>query len=269
MKICLSSQQDAKYLERIDEIKFDYNDRHLILTYIDNYPNTTIILKCALNNQDIDWDEIKDLNYRAKENFILSIVDPQLIPICKEHNIKFYLNYPITSYDELSAVVEMGSYYVQLGAPLFFDLDNVKKFYPNIKIRFIPNVAYDDLYIRKNGITGTWIRPEDLKLYEEYGEAIEFEASNVKRERALYRIYIEEHKWPGDLEMIITGLNHPAVNRIILSETSEKRLNCRQICKSSKNCHICERALSLADVDKLEAYKASVETKYQAPQSIN
>lgn len=272
MKVCLNARQAAKYLERVEEIIFDYRDKESINTYIDLYPKTTIILKYYIQDKNFNWEEIEQFNRRSDGKFILAILDPLLVPLCKEHQIKFYFAYPITSYDELDTVLTTGSYYVQLGPPLFFDLDNIKKFYPNAKIRLIPNVAYDDLYERENGITGTWVRPEDLKMYKEYCEAVEFptgELVDVKREGALYRIYIEEHKWPGDLNMIITGLDCPGVNRLILSEVSEKRLNCRQICKNRKTCHICERALSLADEEKIEAYRESIETKYQAPKAEN
>ena len=141
---------------------------------------------------------------------------------------------------------------MRLAEPLFFEMDIVKQF--GVPVRMVPNVAYIDGLPREDGVCGTWVRPEDLDLYEDYVEVVEFEDANLKKEQALYRIYAEQKNWPGDLQMIITNLNHDGLNRIIVPDFAEKRLNCGQRCQKTGNCKLCYRALTLAMPDKIRDY---------------
>lgn len=256
MKLCVSARQESKYLDWAHEIMFEYRDRKAIPDYIEKYPDKTFILKCFWQ-EDIDWQELKNFSILAKSNFLLALNQIDLIQECKEFDIRYYLAYPINSYDELTAVLGIGSEYVRLGAPLFFDLDNVKRVFPEAKIRLIPNIAYDDIYTRPNGVAGTWIRPEDLMMYDSYAEIIEFNDANTVKEGALIRIYWEDRQWPGDLRMLITNLQYSGDNSLIPSEITEARLNCQQKCMSRKNCHICTRALQLASPQLIQNYADS------------
>ena len=46
----------------------------------------------------------------------------------------------------------------------------------------MPNVAYYAFIPREDGVCGSWIRPEDLNLYEPFIDVIEFEDCDVKKE---------------------------------------------------------------------------------------
>lgn len=265
MKLCLQARQEPKYLDWADEIIFEYRDKDSIPDYMNKYPDKTIILKCY-NREKIDWHKIASFK---KEKLLIATNNLINVEKCKELKLKFYLVYPICSYDELNAVLDLGSEYVRLGVPLFFDMDHIKEYYPKAKIRLIPNIAYDDVYQRANGISGTWIRPEDLNMYEDYAEVIEFNDADLSKERALTRIYWSEKEWSGELKTLITNLNSPGVNRMIQSQVTEARLNCRQKCMSHHNCHICFRALQLANEDLLISYRDAVQPKYQAPKKDN
>lgn len=270
MKLCVQARQDPKYIKWASEIIFEYRDRAAIPDFFKNYPDHTIILTCFESKEDIDWNQLEEFAKLGKgEKFLLRIRDLRLIEPCILHNILFYFAYPITSYDELNVALSLGSYYVRLGAPLFFDLDNVKKYFPEARIRAIPNVAYDDAYPRENGVAGTWIRPEDITIYEDYIDAIEFNDADLAKERALIRIYWTEREWPGDLRTLITNLQYDGVNRMIHSDVTEARLNCRQRCMAQHNCHICYRALQLANEELIAAYRDTVQPKYQAPKKDN
>lgn len=72
--------------------------------------------------------------------------------------------------------------YAILGPELFFDMARVAQF--NIKIRAIPNVAYNDRLPHLNGITGTWIRPEDLNdTYAKLVSTVEFGNCEKNKDR--------------------------------------------------------------------------------------
>ncbi len=259
MELCVQANQDPRYLDWASQIMFKYKDRNLIPDYIEKYPDKQIILQCYneenIPKEDLDWVSFVDFETLADGNFCLAISDIEIATMCNQLDMDFYFAYPIQSYEELYNVLNLNAKYVRLGASLFFDLDNVKKLYPSIKIRIIPNVAYDDLYPRENGVTGTWIRPEDLMLYNSYVDTLEFADANREKEQALIRIYWEQRSWPGSLNTLITNLNYPAANYLIPSDFTEKRLNCRQRCYSNKNCAICYRFLNLANTELIQAYK--------------
>ena len=107
---------------------------------------------------------------------------------------------------------------------------------------------------REDGVCGTWIRPEDIHLYEDYVAAMEFEDCKPTKEQALFRIYTQQKEWPGDLGLLITNFNHLGLNRLILPEVGEKRLDCRHICQLGGHCRICYRAMDLANKEDLTDY---------------
>jgi hypothetical protein len=99
---------------------------------------------------------------------------------CKRRDIKCYYGFPISSFYELNALKALGVCYFKLAAPVFFKMDKVKAL--GIPVRIVPNVAHDGWFPREDGVCGTWVRPEDLHLYEPYVEAVEFEDADQKKE---------------------------------------------------------------------------------------
>lgn len=181
--------------------------------------------------------------------------DIYLCNLCKKYNLKYFYKYPVQSYYELSGLKDLGVSYIRLAAPLFFDLKNVNKF--GIPIRVTPNKAYDAYIPRKNGIFGTWIRPEDLNLYEKYVSICEFRIYDILfegnpqiYEKTLLRIYRDLHEWNGDLKDIVKDIGVDVKNSTIHDAIGKRRLNCRQICQSKNHCHICEASLNFSNIVK-------------------
>lgn len=253
MKYCLSNRQSLEYLQKADELKVQYRDREKIIDYIEEYADKTIILDIKNCEDTINWDEIKRYNIMAKQNFIIALNNLSDISYCKQNNIKFYWNFPITTFYDLQALKDLGAVYALIDSPLVQDIVNAAKI--GIPLRVVPNVAYYAFIPRDNGVCGSWIRPEDLELYEPYITAIEFEDCNIKKEQALFRIYAEQKSWPGDLGMIITNLNYPGINRMIPSELTKRRMNCGQRCQFNNHCKLCYRYLDLANPDLFQELK--------------
>ena len=89
------------------------------------------------------------------------------------------------------------------------------------------------------------MRPEDVPIYEEFIDTLEFDVNDLKKERTLLKIYKEQY-WPGNLNLIIDYLNYNVDNRLIESDFAKKRISCGQKCMRTGNCHSCDLALSLA-----------------------
>lgn len=257
MKYCLSSRQKYEYLKKADSIKVAFRDRYITPDLFEKYPNAEVVITIHREKDEkFKWDEIRQWNILSRGKLVLclqSLVDAEE---CKKLNVPFYWGYPVSTYYDLRTLKELGVAYVRLDAPLFFEMDEVKKF--GIPVRAVPNVACLGEIPTKNGIYGTWIRPEDIDFYEEYIACVEFEDCDMKKESVLYRIYAEQKIWNGPLTMLISNFNYPAENHLISQEVTKIRLNCGQKCQKTGRCHICERALRLADSEKLQAYVEAI-----------
>lgn len=235
MKYCLSSRQNAKVLEKADEIFVQSRDYRQIPDLFVDYPDKMIILEVS-NDQDIS----KEIEQYAQvsENFCCCIYDLQAYMWYKERNIKFYYGYPISTYYDVYGLIDLGVEYIKIMAPLTFDMDTISKI--NIKFRMVPNVAYDAYIPRENGLRGQWVRPEDVKYYEDAIYIFEFENVKIEQEKTLHHIYAEEQTWPGNLNILFTNFNVDINNRAVIDEIGEVRSKCRQRCMSNGACHLCQ-----------------------------
>ena len=251
MNICLSSRQQKELLKKANQIKVQYRDKASIPDLIFEYPEATIVLE-HIENSELNWDELNKWNILSKNKLILCLADIKNVIKANEYNIKSYLGWLVNDYETLQALLKVGVYYVRIAGPLFFELEKVKSL--GARVRATPNVAFEDGIPRENGIFGYWIRPEDLDCYNDYIDTIEFNSEyDLKRESALYRIYVEEKNWPGELSLLIKDLNYPVVNRLIHKDLASKyRINCRQRCQQGAQCTICKRFLDIANPELLK-----------------
>lgn len=254
MKYSLSSRQSPEYLAKADEIKVQYRDRNIIPDLFEKYPKATVNLTRYYMDCDenIDWKQINIFHVLGQGRFIIGLSLPDEMAEARSRGYKFYYLSPARTFQELNDHIRAGVCYVRLGAPLFFQMDKVKKF--NIPVRATANAANNDtLFERPNGATGVWIRPEDVGIYEPYIDVLEF-VGNKTQEQALYRIYAEQHAWSGELGLIIKDLNYPCTNRMVPPTLAETRLNCGQKCQENDKCHLCFRTFDLANPELIHNY---------------
>lgn len=189
----------------------------------------------------------------TQKRLIIETDSFDIMDVCKTLNIKFFYGVPINNFYDLQALMDYGCSDVRIDAPLTHMLDKLEKL--DITVRLSPNIAYYAYIPRKDGVCGSWIRPEDTILYEKYIDVFEFEDCDIKKEQALYRVYAEQKTWSGNLNTLISNLNYNATNSLIYPEFSEKRAFCGQKCMSGLNCKLCYRMLDLANPDKIELLK--------------
>lgn len=255
MKFCLNSKLAAQYLKTADEIKIDWNNRKSIPDLYHEYPSKPYILHHSIY-EELDPEEIKKYKELTENNLILCVDSLNEAGIAKQLNIPFYFTLGVDTWSQLRAINDLRAKAIYLDAPLFFDMDRVKKFAPaNLQIRCIVNICYRDGLPRTDGVTGVWIRPEDLSLYDNYIDVIEFNSDKIRKEEALYRIYAEQHAWPGPLKNIIDNLQYPGENRMLTSDLTKMRMNCGQRCQENNQCHFCYRSLELANPELIKEYK--------------
>jgi hypothetical protein len=226
MHYCLSAQVDKEYLKKADEIKVKYNKMNDILDLFEINPNATFILRITSqeDKNTIRWKDIEKFNIMTQNKIIIETDSFEIMDVCKILNIKFFYAIPINSFYDLKALIDYGCCDVRIDAPLTHMLDKIEKF--DITIRMSPNIAYYSYIPRSNGVIGSWIRPEDVELYEEYIDVFEFENCDVKQEQALFRVYAESKQWLGPIDKLITNLNYQATNKLILPHFAKTRLYC-------------------------------------------
>lgn len=260
MKYSVSSRQQPEYLQKCDEIKVMWNDRNIIFDLTEKYPGKTINLCRYLihsNEDDIDWSEIKKFKTLARDNFVFGLTYIDEIIECKAHDIEFYYLEPIRSFRELQGLKLFGAKWAFIDAPLFFQMDKVRAV--GLPVRVTANISVREAFPYADGVPGPWIRPEDIEAYEPYVDTIEFSRVNLDQERALFRIYAEQKKWPGELGLIVQDINYLGTNRMIPPDLVEKRLNCGQKCMENGNCRLCWRILDLANPDLLRDYQKATQ----------
>lgn len=268
MKYAVSGRQPKSILKQADEIKMAYHDKEKLIDYIEEFADKTFILEIPkdISTDDIEWDIYK--SYAEKVNFILCIHDLNLAASCHKHAIKFYWIYPVFTWYELRGLIDLKPCYITVSAPLSFSLDDVKK-KTNIPLRTVPNLAYDAYIPRENGIRGSWIRPEDTNIYEEYIDVYDFVTTELSKEATLLHIYKDKKEWLGNLNLLLTNFNVHVDNRAIPEEIGKIRANCGQRCMNNGSCKFCETAIMLANAIRDKHYKDKKEAALARPEDDN
>lgn len=240
-------------------------DFRAIPEYIEKYPDKALILE--LENElpkDFDWEVIKAYTEKLNGNFYCAVSNFTQIVDCEKAGTKYYYRYPANSLFEVNTFVGYGVSYILVGTPLMFNLKNVAKY--SIPLRFMPNLAYEPYLYRKDGIIGGWVRPEDMDTYGKYLAVAEFYApKSLDQESALFHVYAENKTWPGNLNLLIEGLNINFDNRILYDADNFaiRRMECKQKCLNGKTCHYCEDQILFVPkvLKKYSDYKDYIQEK--------
>ena len=259
IKFALHAWCDREYLAQADEIIVKYSEKERILEYPELYPNAAVTIQCYEETAaDIDWKWLKNMAPLFPKGFTIGVVNFNMIPIAKSYGLKAYFLSYLNTYAELNRACREGLAYVYLNQPLFSSHDKIKRF--GIPVRWTPNVVDASMHnILSKLEHGTWIRPEDLQLYDIIeGCIVEFPDVNGSRaEQALFKIY-KSGVWEQDLGLLLLefkGMN--VANYLIPPGFGKARCNCSQKCETFPNgdgCHICEHALQIANRNSISEY---------------
>lgn len=170
----------------------------------------------------------------------------------EENKLPFFYCEKVNTIDALNQYISEGVTDVYITDELAFFLSDIK--YDicknKVKIRVFPNVAQSSVS-RADGIksiTKFFIRPEDVKYYEDCVDVMEF-FGPVDKQNTLYKIY-KEQSWKGPLNLIISGYNpedNIEINSSIIPTFGQVRKNCHKRCGyTSSGCQICIAAEHVA-----------------------
>lgn len=263
VKYCIDGRQPYSIMKKSDQIKVRYEDRDRIIDFVERIPDKEIILELKEVPEVSDFATWRMYDEKF-ENFYIASFNLALFDILNAEGIKWYWPYPITSYYELREVLTLKPAYVQIGPPLSFDLENVKKIAGDVKLRLVCNCARPSYLPDEQGLPqffGQFVRPEDVPLYDPYVDAFDFDSKDMKKEETLLHIYKDNQMWPGNLNLLIDNLNYNVDNRAIPEEFGKARVDCRQRCQSGGACRLCQRTFEFADALRKEKIRRRQEAE--------
>lgn len=250
MKFCLSGRQSREYLKKANEVMLEYRDRDFIYDLVKINPDVivTLAIPSDIEDKDIVWNLLSQYKVVCKEKFRIASYNINHLKIAKEKGFNFFSLSAARFGYELQALIDFGVCAVRISGQLIHQMEYLNRI-ENIELRVVVNSS--NSFLNYSPLIGSWIRPEDLLYYERI-DICEFQSSSVREEQALYRIYAEKKKWPGELHQIVKDIeDKEIINRLIPPEFGEKRSNCRQSCMNGGGCHLCLRIVNMAKTNFL------------------
>ena len=258
----MSCRQPLVFLKEAQEIRVNYSDIERLADFVtDDWTCEADIVIYLPKDQIIDWDQINI--YKNILHIIIATETTSQIKVAHEYGYEAFWSYPASSYWELRGLLDLDVDQVLLDAPLYFDLPKVKSICGPVEIRLVVNKCYNGYMPRKDGICGTYVRPEDIEAYSAYVDHFEFDSdNNIKKEHTLYEIYVKDKAWSGNLNILLTNLQVDVDNRgfeVIPYEDNQdekffahRRMTCGQKCQSVSRCFFCQNMFKL--INDLQDY---------------
>lgn len=134
---------------------------------------------------------------------------------------------------------------IYIDGPLGFQCKKIAAAKKNVKIRMSPTVSPNSVLAQTTRVNSLYVRPEDISLYSEAVDVIDFELDNQEQEDALFSIYSRGNFY-FSIDNLIKGLNCNIYNVLFNEEFGKTRANCGQRCKEPGHfCHYCDNYFTL------------------------
>lgn len=247
MKFSLNYTSPRK--QEADEIKCPLNQLRLIYDFIKNNPDKRYLI--LLTKDQINLEKIQEQVLLVKElteNYTLSCPDITTFHLIRAANYNAHLAFPVTDWESFSQLASLHASDIYIDGPLGFQTDSLKIGKQNTKIRISPQISPNALINTSNSnITSFFIRPEDLHLYEDAIDIIDFNVKDQEKEDTLFKIY-KRGTYKLELSTLIEHLNEKVPNLFLRPDFGENRLNCGQHCRiPGRSCHMCETQFILTN----------------------
>ena len=251
MKYCFHYNIRNRNLSKADELIFDYyeDNVNLIEKVQTISEKVRIIIDITNFGGKPNWDII-GASVQVHPNSAVLITKTQIdfVSALRMKNIKWFFADGCYTWDLLNECLNYGVTDVYIIDELGFDIINVSRVCKDkgVQVRVYPNVAQTSARLLTLGdYTSFYIRPEDVKIYEEYIDIFEFFGSSNK-ESVLYDIYSSE-EWDGPLESLILNLYRGDMvkNSLIPNIFGFYRLECKKKCNYHA-CRLCKKNISSA-----------------------
>ena len=252
MKYCLKYTNICTKLNKCQEISIKYIEDKGLVDFMKKFSSQRIIL--CVDPADFSHNEVRKLIAIRKQypeyhfTIGLAYADPTLIPWFQQENIPFYIAAPCKNWEEFHWLMKQGVSDVDISGPLAFEIGNVRRVLNslgrNVVVRATPNkVANLEHYT--DTLIGFFIRPEDVAIYEDGIDVLEFEG--LEHQDTFFSIYAEHKGFIGNLNQCIYNFQEPIDNKGLITLFGERRRDCGRQCLSGG---LCKRCYTLANLAK-------------------
>lgn len=209
---------------------------------------------CMLTAEDHDLELFQAAAAAHKNIAFMVAYDQNIHQDLYDLNLKYFFIDPISNLDDFMGVINLGVTDIYVTNELGFFLEKISPICKkkDIAIRVYPNVAQSTNKFTTPGIKKFFIRPEDVELYEQYVDVLEFWGP-IDKQPVLYDIY-HDGRWQGNLQDLILGLDEEIDNMKIMPAFGESRTCCRKKCAYGQ-CHICDNIKSAAEALEIKGIK--------------
>lgn len=261
MKSCLEWRRSCRFLSEVDQFNIDFKDKkQQLIKFLDIFAITQRVnIRIPNNLSENQIELLIALGESQKYNIAICFIrkysyqNEQIFNNFKSHNIPCYFYNLIDNWDELTGYCSIGVSDIFVTGELGFDLERAAAatHKNNVRIRCYVNMCQSRWLKDTTGLKTFFIRPEDLQIYNDYIDVIQFSLrdEDLQQQDILYQIYFKDNKWDGDLKEIIQGLKVSLNSYYLLgNEFGKRRLNCQKRClKGNSRCNFCETIKNLAD----------------------
>lgn len=250
MKYCMGYKY-GRDLTGVNEILVKYDrSNYQIKEYIEENAKdgVVIVLMCDFENLS-ENDELPALLQKQYPTLKLRAEDVTAAERLK--GTSFFCKQTICDWDSLFTMIEwygadLSDMYI--GGELGFEIELVSRYLHGlgIEVRCTPNEATKTNNLGVRDYRSFFIRPNDLHLYDEFIDVVEF-MSTYGDPEVLFEIYTKDKKWNGPLNQVIANTNIKVNNKNILPIFGIKRVSCGRKCLHGKKCEMCPKVLHLAE----------------------
>lgn len=248
MKYCVDYYKHIDGLDKADEYTIRYSKKNdVLITFLQENQNKIVNLTIEEALDAGDYKTLKAI-YQTFPNFRLRFerYNPETIEDIVECGIPFFFGNRVNNWDEFLGLLDLGVTDIYVIEDMCFDLERVAiaAKLEGVQLRTYANIA-QSTWKDTSGVFKFWIRPEDIDLYSNYIDTIEF-FGTPQQQGILVKVYSEIKQWFGPLNEIIIGLNESIDSRYIVKEFGERRLHCQKNCRKGGKCRVCHRVLELS-----------------------
>lgn len=255
MKFAVHYSQFSNYkAAKPDEIIINYlKNEGAVKRFCAENPDARIIVR--VDSPDVNFIKLKAEISECKKNHVnnFAISAPSYLfyyiedffDFMKTLEVDFFFNDWFNDWSNLYGAIQCGVSDVYITGDLAFDIKTVAEIAKPAKVRVIPNMVQGNTFANIPILKTFFIRPDDIKLYEEYVDVIELAVltpHNIDETLDIYR----KGKWFGDLRELILNFNESLDCRYVVDQFGKTRLSCGHRCLKGKKCRMCDTIQSLS-----------------------
>lgn len=277
MKLCSSYKISVYLWEKLDEIRFTVPSLARAVAFMDNHPDTKVIIEVlSMEGDQITKEQIYDLIQEYKNLYFDFYDMNDLLDVCNDARRWMY-HFPATTYNMLYLLMNLPISDITINEPLTFDLENLKsirdRMETKVNFRVNPAVGRPDLFNKikdkDDGLNHFFVLPQHMEAYDEYFDVLDILDNIQVREETLVKVFLKK-QYHNELKYFLRNSDSDLFAELIDKDFIKRRLTCHQACMQgidSYKCHFCHAQAELYALVRKHLEEEHQETESNQPVS--